>query len=268
MAAAWRGKGARHTRYVPLHSSPLTALASAPCAAVNTLFFCSLSRPLSIFPEGTLHRMKQRWAARGWLGRCAAAIACCYCGSGAAAAPPAKGSSGARAASGGSRDGRAPTVDSGSSSRPGSWSKAAIQPPPEAEADVEGGKEVDNESDAEDWEPSSAGAHRSCAGRVWAAGRSAGAGWPGQPWPNQLKLLLPTAMNSCRNCARTLPVHCLQGTAAPCAWATSCSSACSGCRWRRWWRPSPQAPWEPLVRQREEGGGRGRDTCMLTDRIV
>lgn len=127
---------------------------------VNTLFFCSLSRPLSIFPEGTLHRMKQRWAARGWLGRCAAAIACCYCGSGAAAAPPAKGSSGARAASGGSRDGRAPTVDSGSSSRPGSWSKAAIQPPPEAEADVEGGKEVDNESDAEDWEPSSAGHRR------------------------------------------------------------------------------------------------------------
>lgn len=51
-------------------------------AVVNTLFFLSLSRPLSIFPEGTLHRMQQRWAARGWVGRCAAALACCYWGNG------------------------------------------------------------------------------------------------------------------------------------------------------------------------------------------
>ncbi|PRW59946.1 alpha beta-hydrolase [Chlorella sorokiniana] len=117
---------------------------------VNTLFFCSLSRPLSIFPEGTLHRMQQRWAARGWLGRCAAALACCYCGGGgtaAAAAGPSSSSSRQGASNGGSR--------------PGSWSKAGSAPLPEADVEgQDGGKDVDKDSDAEDWEPASPGHRR------------------------------------------------------------------------------------------------------------
>ncbi len=86
--------------------------------------------------------MQQRWAARGWLGRCAAALACCYCGPGGSSVEaPTSGRSGGE--------------QSASASRPGSWSKAGGKPLPDA--DVEEGKDVDKESNAEDWEPASPG---------------------------------------------------------------------------------------------------------------
>lgn len=59
---------ALHSCQICLHAVPLYR------------FFLSLVRPLNLLPPGAWQHMRERWVARGRVGRCAAAVCCGHFG--------------------------------------------------------------------------------------------------------------------------------------------------------------------------------------------